>query len=132
MRAHTIQASANITTATPSPRPSRPIMVSMVPEFLRVVALAACSAQQWPSIVAGADLIGQQTDQQMQDQRQQDEIIDDAEERDRKVEGLERVQDQHYGRRPQPHGPVSMPQREPEQPQVASGHAPESKQPQHV
>src|ERR1700731_4767646 len=107
MRAHTIQASANITTATPSPSPSpsRPIMVSMVPEFLRVVALAACSAQQWPSIVAGADLIGQQTDQQMQDQRQQDEIIDDAEERDRDVEGLEPVQAEHDGRRPQPHWP---------------------------
>jgi hypothetical protein len=70
-------------------------------------------------------------DQQVKDEWQKHEIVNHAQQWNRKVEGLECVQRKNESRRPQPYRPVRMPERKPQQPQISRAQTPKSKQANH-
>ena len=80
---------------------------------------------------AGADIRREKLKKEMQYEREKDKIIDQTQKRDREVGGVQCVQGQESGRRPQPHGPTPMSQGEPEQAQILPSQAPKPKQANH-
>jgi hypothetical protein len=81
--------------------------------------------------VPGLDFGRQQAHQQMDEQRDENEIIDDPDERQREIDRIEGVQPKYYGDGPQPEWPPRMPQREPEQPKITRHQPPEPEQSEH-
>jgi hypothetical protein len=81
--------------------------------------------------VAGSDVRGQKSQQQVQQHRNDQDIIHGAHERKREIDRVERVQGEEHQRWHEPEGPARMDEREPQQVKVFPDHSPEPKQPNH-
>jgi hypothetical protein len=76
--------------------------------------------------VGDADIQWDQHDQEVKNQGKKNEIVNRAQQRNGKVQRIQRVQDQDSRRRPQPYRPVRVPEREPQQAQILSSEPPKS------
>jgi len=74
---------------------------------------------------------GQESQQQVQQHRNEHEIIDGAHERKSEIDWIERVEGEEHQRWHEPGGPARMDEREPQQVKVFPDHPPKLKQPNH-
>jgi hypothetical protein len=81
--------------------------------------------------VAGSDVRGQESQQQVQQHRKEHDIIHGTHERKREIDRIERVEGEEHQRWHEPEGPARMDEREPQQIKVFPDHPPKPKQPNH-
>jgi len=81
--------------------------------------------------VAGADVSGQESQQQVQQYRNDHDIIDRAHERKREIDRIERIEGEQHQRWHEPGGSARMDEREPQQVKVSPDHPPKPEQPNH-
>lgn len=67
----------------------------------------------------------------VQHERNEDEIVHGAHERDREIDRIERVEPEHDDRRQQPEGSARVPQREHDEAQILRNETPEPEQAKH-
>src|SRR5512146_1024021 len=73
------------------------------------------------------DLGRQQPDDQMNEEGDENEIVHHSRQWDGEIDRIERIEPEDYRDRPQPDRPPPVPQREPEQTQIARDQPPEAK-----
>jgi hypothetical protein len=81
--------------------------------------------------VAGSDVPGQESQQQVQQHRKDHDIIHGTHEWKREIDRIKSVEGEEHQRWHEPGGAVRMDEREPQQVKVFPDHPPEPKQPHH-